>query len=164
MITIPVVKASTGTWTRAVFPYTADGKPLDLADVSCHTEVYTYLERHRQVLMTRNCPQDQWWLYGRTQALSTLGKPKLAVGALVRDVADLKTVIVPQGCGVYNGLYVMADKEELLVHIARALASEDFIRYVRALKIYKSGGYYGFTARDLEQYLHYRFPAETKAK
>ena len=40
--------------------------------------------------------------------------------------------------------------------IERAIKSEEFINYISALKHYKSGGYYNYSSKELEQYLNYK--------
>ena len=39
--------------------------------------------------------------------------------------------------------------------IKSILISEDFAKYVALLKKYKSGGYYTFSSKDVQQYINY---------
>lgn len=158
--TIQAVKASTGKWSRCLFPYHEEGRGVDWLEICEFPSLKKYLMENRIHLKKRDIRQDEWWLYGRTQALNCVRQPKLSVNMLIRDVDDLKIVYVAAGCGVYSGYYISATDDELLHRINDALRSSDFIRYVKALKKYKSGGYFTFSAKDLEQYLHYRFPEQ----
>ena len=97
---------------------------------------------------------DFWYLFGRTQALKDVSKIKYAVNTIIKDVQSVKLEFVPQGCGVYSGLYILTAVEfEIIQEI---LCSEEFVAYVKLLKKYKSGGYYTYSSKDLEQYLNYK--------
>ena len=70
-LTIDILKASTGKWSRALFPYTAEGTPLTWRQVAEHRRVAQYLlgkEAELQKGRTRE-QNPEWYLYGRTQAL-----------------------------------------------------------------------------------------------
>ena len=153
--TTHAVKASTGKRYRCFYPYNSEGKPVSYEEIRAFPEISCYLEDNRERLLNRDTRQMEWWLYGRTQALDCVFYPKLAVNLLVRDENDIKIVSVPQGEGVYSGYYIKAENETDLIQAERCLRSADFIRYVRALKKYKSGGYYTYSTKDLEQYLHH---------
>jgi adenine-specific DNA-methyltransferase len=56
--------------------------------------------------------------------------------------------------GVYSGLYILTEIEFEI--IKQIICSEHFIEYIRLLKNYKSGGYFTFSSKDLEQYLNYQ--------
>ena len=51
---------------------------------------------------------------------------------------------------------VVSDQEQART-IADMLKTPHFIEYIRMHRIYKSGGYYEFRAKDLEQYINYTF-------
>lgn len=160
--TIPVLKASTGRWTRAFYPYDACGSPLDRAMVFGEARVAAYLDAHKARLLKgrdeADCPF--WWLYGRTQALRDVRRRKFAVNTCIRDVRSVKLCEVPAGCGLYSGLYVVGDVEE--GWLREVVCSEDFLRFVRMLRKYKSGGYYTFSSRDLQQYLNFKLDAKIR--
>ena len=124
-----------------------------------HPGVSGWLAVNRERLMQRDVRGGAWWLFGRSQAISSVAQPKLAVTAVVRDLPDLKVGFADSGCGVYSGYYITAGSAARLDEIRAALQTDAFIRYVRALKKYKSGGYYTFSAGDVERYLHYCFPS-----
>lgn len=156
--TIQAVKASTGKRTYCLFPYKPDGTPATYQELTESPFLKQYLDSNKEALLKRDNRQNEWWLYGRTQALSCVYLPKLSVNTLVREVKDIKIEYVPIGQGVYSGYYITAPDEELLYQIKDAITTPDFIRYVKALKKYKSSGYYTFSAKDLEQFLHSLFP------
>ena len=154
--TIPVVKASTGKWYSAFYPYDNDGRPLTYNELCREKHVGEYLENNKHILLKGKSEQDAtaWYLYGRTQAIKDVWHDKIAVNTCIRDVASIKINFAPKGNGVYSGLYIMS--ETSCDVIKKMLQSEDFLNYVKLLKKYKSGGYYTFSSKDLEVYLNYR--------
>ena len=64
---------------------------------------------------------------------------------------DLNPVKAPAGTGVYGGLYILCEDE----HQLDCLKTEGFLNYVKSLRKYKSGGYYTFSSKDLENYLNW---------
>lgn len=154
--TIPILKASTGRWSRCLFPYDSNGKPLSESTIFQQKDVGCYLNDHRQKLLKgRNCEQNpQWYLFGRTQALKDVAVQKYAINTIVKDRESIKLNTVPAGSGVYSGLYILTDLS--FETIRDIVVSDDFIDYVKTLKCYKSGGYYTYGSKDLEQYLNYR--------
>lgn len=154
--TIDILKASTGKWSKCIYPYDKKGKPLPLKDFMNNTEAYNHLLSHQDKLSkSRDIEDDKfWYLFGRTQALKDVSKVKYAINTLVKDINSVKLECVPQGAGIYSGLYILTDIE--FETIKQLVYSEDFINYVKLLKNYKSGGYYTFASKDLEQYLNYK--------
>lgn len=156
-ITIPVLKGSTGRWYKGLFPYDKHGKPLAESCIFAHEEVKAYLQKNKERLLKGRSEYVGWYLYGRTQALSDVARPKLSVNSLVRTEHDFKLIEVEAGAGIYSGLYVITDSNIGLDQLKEAIASPDFIEYVKMLRKYKSGGYYTFSSKDLEQYLNHYF-------
>ena len=154
--TIKILKASTGKWSRCIYPYDSIGKPLAESDFSKNKEAYNYLLSHKDKLIKGRDIEDErfWYLFGRTQALKDVSKTKYAINTIIRDIESIKLEIVPDGCGVYSGLYILTDID--FVTISQLIHSDDFIEYIKLLKNYKSGGYYTFVSKDLEQYLNYK--------
>ena len=154
--TIDILKASTGKWSKCIYPYDKKGKPLPLKDFMKNTEAYNHLLSHQDKLSkSRDIEDDKfWYLFGRTQALKDVSKVKYAINTLIKDKGSIKLECVPQGAGIYSGLYILTDIE--FETIKQLVYSEDFINYVKLLKNYKSGGYYTFVSKDLEQYLNYK--------
>lgn len=154
-ITIPVLKASTGNWTRALFPYDSKGKPLSESVVFANPAVKSYFLANKELLLKGKPEFDGWYLYGRTQAIADVHKPKLSINALVRHENDFKLVEMPSGTGVYSGLYAIANEDVSFGILKEIIQSRDFVSYVKLLKKYKSGGYYTFNSKDIENYLNY---------
>lgn len=154
--TIPVIKASTGRWYKAFFPYTREGQPLSRDRIFTHEHVAAYLESCRELLLKDSDETDrpEWYLYGRTQALKDVYTDKFAINTTIKDTSSIKLNHVPAGSGIYSGLYIITDADYSV--ISDILRSPGFINYVASLKKYKSGGYYTFSSRDLELYLNHK--------
>lgn len=152
---IPVIKASTGRWYQAFFPYDRHGRPLDKALIFSHPEVARYLESNKGGLLKNDSEAENpfWFLFGRTQALKDVFSDKLAVNTTIKDIDSLKINLTPAGSGIYSGLYILSDID--LEAVTSILKTTDFIKYIASLKKYKSGGYYTFNSKDLESYLNY---------
>ncbi len=153
---IPVIKASTGKWSKAFFPYTQQGIPLNKEKVFMVPAISAYLEENKSLLLKGQTEQTHpdWYLYGRTQALKDVCKDKYAINTIIIDIQSIKLAKVPSGAGVYSGLYILTEIDEQTLQ--DILFSADFIQYVRTLRHYKSGGYYTFSSKELEQYINYK--------
>lgn len=154
--TIPVVKASTGVWSRCLYPYDASARLLPWETLSAVAAVKRYYESACDRLKQRSLTNPgAWFGFGRTQGLKDVARNKYAVNTLIRDAADLKLTPSPVGTGVYGGLYVLTD---VPFETLRALLNnEDFETYVSLLQKYKSGGYYAFSSKDLKAFLERQF-------
>lgn len=155
-LTIPILKSSTGKWYQGFFPYDKNGKPLSKEEIFSHPEIAEYLEKNKAALL-KKCTEEQnpeWYLYGRSQALKDVYSKKYSINLLIKGIESIKLIDVPIGSGLYNGLYILTDVHfDILESIIK---SDDFINYVTMLKIYKNGGYYTYSSKDLEQYLNYK--------
>ena len=154
--TIKAIKASTGKWQKCLFPYDKAGKPLPESDVFAHQAVKTYLQANKEALLKGKTTFPGWYLFGRSQALADVWQPKLAVNTLVRNVGDFKLNDVAAGEGIYSGLYIIANCDVSFGLIRRIVASDTLVEYVKTLRKYKSGGYYTFNSKDLEQFINYQ--------
>lgn len=155
-LTIPVLKASTGKWMKAFFPYDSNGKPLSKEELFSYPEIAEYLTKHKAELLKKQTEKQNpnWYLYGRTQAIKDVYLKKYSINTIIKSVETIKLIEVPSGQGVYSGLYILTDVPfEVLESIIK---SDEFIGYLKILKHYKSGGYYTYTSKDLEQYLNYK--------
>ena len=154
--TIDILKASTGKWSKCIYPYDNQGKPLSLEELEIHKSAYQHLLSNADKLSKdRDIGDDQYWyLFGRTQALKDVSKVKYAINTIIKDKDSIKLEKVPEGKGLYSGLYILTEIE--FEEIEQLVRSEDFIDYIKSLKNYKSGGYYTFASKDLEQYLNYK--------
>ncbi len=154
--TIPAVKASTGVWSRCLYPYDAEGRPLPWETLAAVPAVKRYYEAACERLKRRSLTNPVAWPYfGRTQGLKDVARSKYAVNALIRDASDLKITPSPAGTGVYGGLYILTDVASKTLR--SLLSSDDFGAYVSLLQKYKSGGYYAFSSKDLKAFLERQF-------
>lgn len=153
---IRVIKASTGKWRKGFFPYDTNGKPLPSKKIFADRKITSYLEKHKELLLKGMSQKEQedWYLYGRTQALKDVWKDKYAINTVIKDITSIKLNHVKAGEGVYSGLYVLANVD--YATLKKVLMSDSFIEYIKVLKKYKSGGYYTYNSKDLEQYLNYK--------
>lgn len=155
-IVIPIIKASTGKWTKVIFPYNKLGKPIS-KDIfrEKFPESYNYLKENREILENRAiADKNSWFLFGRSQAIGDVFREKLAVNTTIKDLNSIKINEVPSGSGLYSGIYITGDFNKM--KIEKYIKSEEFLRYVKNLKKYKSGGYYTFSTGDLRKFLLYK--------
>ena len=154
--TIHILKASTGKWSKCIYPYDELGKPMTQCDFMKNKEAYAYLLSHQDKLTKgRDIENDKhWFLFGRTQALKDVSKTKYAINTIVKDLQSIKLEIVPKQCGIYSGLYILTYID--FQTIKELIYCDDFIEYIKLLKNYKSGGYYTYTSKDLELYLNFK--------
>ena len=154
--TIPVLKASTGKWNKAFYPYNTQGKPLSKEQIFSIHSIQDYLNQNKNNLLKEHTEEEypEWYLYGRTQALKDVWADKYAINSLILNQDSIKLEKVTKGSGVYSGLYILADINEGILR--NILFSNEFIRFVRTLRHYKSGGYYTFSSKELEQYINYK--------
>lgn len=153
---IPVIKASTGKWYKAFFPYDKKGKPIEREQIFSDSSISDYLHANKEKLLKGKSEEEfnQWYLYGRTQALLDVQKDKIAINTCIKDTKSIKLNIVPKGHGLYSGLYILTKVPFELIR--DVIIHEDFINYIAMLKKYKSGGYYTFNSKELENYLNYK--------
>lgn len=162
-ITIKVVKGSTGKWYNCLFPYDQNGKPLSEEVVFENEDVKSHLIANKEVLLKGNVEYAGWYLFGRTQALADVYRPKLSVNVLIRTKSDFKLVELKSGEGVYSGLYVTTNMDIPFCDIKTIIASNEFVEYVKLLRKYKSGGYYTFNSKDVEQFINYALTNKQKS-
>lgn len=153
-ITIPIIKASTGKWKRGLYPYDETGTPIPEKKLFADKTIKSYFTSHKEDLLKDKEEYPGWFYYGRTQALKDVYKEKYSINTIIKDVSSIKLNRVPSGSGIYSGLYIVTDIDEK--KLKEVLLCEEFIEYIISLKNYKSGGYYTFNSKDLEQYLNYR--------
>ncbi len=161
-ITIKVIKGSTGKWYKCLFPYDKKGKPLSESQIFADEDVKKHFLAHKETLLKGHDEYPGWYLFGRTQALADVYRPKLAVNTLVRTKYDFKLTELKEGEGIFSGLYVISDYDINFQEIKEIIASDDFIGYIKILKKYKSGGYYTFNSKDLEQFINYKLTYDSK--
>lgn len=150
---IPVIKSSTGKSAWCIYPYEEDGRLVDDEfTLSLKApEARDILIANKGRLLDRST-EEPWYAFGRTQAINDTYKDKWAIKSIVKTLDDINPVKAPAGTGVYGGLYILCDGPEQL----ECLKTNEFLNYVKALKKYKSGGYYAFSSKDLEKYLNWK--------
>ena len=153
-ITIPIIKASTGRWTKCLFPYDKNGKALPEEIIFSDKMLKEHFEEEKKNLLKGKPEYDGWYLYGRTQALSDVWKDKISINTLLRTKADLKVEEAKAGKGIYSGLYIIGDID--IKTAKEILISDEFVEYIKCIKKYKSGGYYTYNTKDVEQFINYK--------
>lgn len=152
---IDIVKASTGKWSRCVFPYDKQGKPYTLEQLEkLFPATYKYMLAKKEKLCSRDADSGQWHLFGRSQAIGDVRREKIAINSLLRTADDIKLCRAGKGKGVYSGLYILTPLP--FETVREIVCSKEFASYVAMLKNYKSGGYYTFSSRDLELFINYK--------
>ena len=151
---IPVIKSSTGKQEWCYYPYDKNGKLMEEKYVD---EVILETLRKSKDKLESRATTEPWYAFGRTQAINDTWKDKWTIKNIVKTPDDLKPVEAPAGTGVYGGLYILTEHPEGL----KTLETQDFMNYVRMLGKYKSGGYYTYSSKELENYLNYRYGKET---
>lgn len=160
---IPCLKASTGKWFKAFFPYDENGKALPPEEIFDDEKTAEYLNKHKERLLKRVIDKKQeFYLYGKSQAIRDVRFKKISINALIKDVKSIKLIAVKAGEGVYSGFYILTD--EPFEIIESLIKTEEFIDYVKMLKKYKSGGYYTFSPKDLEMFLNDRIKTKCKTR
>jgi adenine-specific DNA-methyltransferase len=157
---IDCVKASKGEFKYIIYPYDDSGKPLSYDNLCLY--VRNLLERRAERLDI-DMTQENWYLYGRTQAIKDVNKYRVSCNNLIRDKNDVILRELPANTAVYSGFYIIRNgmlqnrKEmKLLYHqVEDALKTNLFANYVKSIGKSKNGGYYTFSTEDLEQFLNY---------
>lgn len=155
---IPVIKASTGKRTKIIYPYNLDSRLISERELQKDENLYEYLLAHKPLLMKRSNEKEAdycWYAFGRSQAIGDTYKEKLTINTLVRTINDLKLIEAPVGVGVYSGLYIVGDTQEM-EKARNALLTNEFVTYIRLLGKYKSSGYYTFSSKDVKTFLDYK--------
>ncbi len=163
-ITIKVLKASTGRWSKCLFPYDREGRLLPPEAALADPAVREHFRRHKDRLLKGRPEFPGFYGFGRTQAIADVWRDKIAVNTLLRDESDLKIEPVGKGRGLYSGLYMTCGPGIAPDDIRRILINGEFAAYVRLLKKYKSGGYYTFNSKDVQQYVNYNITFKLKKR
>jgi adenine-specific DNA-methyltransferase len=138
-----------------LYPYDRKGKLLPPSVALSDPVVLQHFQSHKDDLLKGKPEYPTYYEYGRTQALLDVWRKKIAINVLLRTEKDLKIEEVDEGQGVYSGLYIITDYGIPFKDIKQVICSHEFAVYVSLLKKYKSGGYYTFNTKDVEQYVNY---------
>ena len=151
-------KASKNILKSIIFPYDKDGKPLKFEELSKEVQ-NKLLSRANALNVDTN--KENWYLYGRSQAINDVFKNKFAINNLIKTKEDVKLHYTCQGLGVYSGLYILADDDykdkKKYKFVEDILNTDEFVEYIHSLGRYKNGGFSTFTSKDLEKYLNYKW-------
>lgn len=156
---IDVYKASNGTLYKGIYPYNKNGKPIDFDKLNSNTQnILLYYAKQYNIDTDKN----NWYLYGRSQAINDTYKYKIAISNLIsNDIDSIKIKLLEPGVGIFSGLYIIFENDNLLKDnynkIVYLLKSKDFCKYVISLGKYKNGEYFTFSSKDLHNYLNYNF-------
>jgi hypothetical protein len=106
--TIEILKASTGKWSKCIYPYDNMGKPIPLDFFKENQEAYLHLlDNVEKLSKGRDIEGDQYWyLFGRTQALKDVSKMKYAINTIINKTRYL-SVITNQMDMSFCPLYVI---------------------------------------------------------
>lgn len=146
---------------RVLYPYedqlTASGSRLPLSEDFVRVNyplAYAYFLAHRDELMERNMKQSpSWFQYARSQGLKFIDAEKYVVGHVLSNPAsEVRVNAAPLGSVVYSGLVVADIQPGYEEVVVRALRSEDFRQYVRAVGKDIAGGAKAFSARHVKEY------------
>lgn len=157
---IDCVKASKGEFKYIIYPYDDSGKPLSYDNLCLY--VRSLLERRAERLDI-DMTQENWYLYGRTQAIKDVNKYRVSCNNLIRDKNDVILRELPAKTAVYSGFYIIRNgmpqnrqaMKLLRQQVEDALKTNLFTNYVKSIGKSKNGGYYTFSTEDLEQFLNY---------
>ncbi len=163
-ITIEILKASTGKWSYCLFPYDKKGKLLPRETIFSEPAVKEHFENHKNDLLKGKTDYPTYYEFGRTQAIADVWKDKFAINILLRTEDDIKLEEVGAGKGVYSGLYIVSNYNIPLDDIKHIIITKDFAKYISLLKKYKSGGYYTFNTKDIQQYINYYLTHKSNTK
>lgn len=154
-IEIKVVKASRGDEMYAIYPYDRDGQLLTFDEIQQSSIVAAdILLSDREALLRRNkVPESKWQGYGRSQGIADTWQDKIAVQSIVRPDHPVRITCAPAGVGVFGGIYIIGLSKK---QVRKYMSDDIFWDWCRALAKYKSGGYYTFSSKELEQYLRWR--------
>ena len=162
---IRVVKSSTGKWTQCFFPYDKNGIVLSEDRIKEDSSVWEYLLENKDSLLKRKSDSDVFYAFGRSQGVKDVFKEKISINCLIKDTTDIKMEIAPAGTGVYSGLYLLIEDENLNIqNVKNVLYNEDFLQYLRFLGKFKSGGYMTFSSIELENYINYEIDEKIWSK
>ena len=161
---IEVTKASNCQKHYFFFPYNEEGKPMKLSDMD--QDLVEYI-MNKAYACGIDMEKPLWYLYGRTQAINDVKYDKVALNNLIRDVDDINMIFLinlkewpqPTEKGVYSGYYILVDtiNYEDKMSILRTIKTNEFVEYIKAVGKYKNGGYYTFSAKEVENWLNYVF-------
>ena len=125
------------------------------------SEIQEFLLRRKYELRKKYKFDGMWWEYGRCQGLAGMGRDdRYAVSNIIKEGKDLKIHYLRPNEGVYSGLYIVGRKFKYPELEKMLYKDERFMDYIKVVGQVKSGGYYSFSSKDLEQYINYKLATE----
>lgn len=152
---LDIIKAANGKWKKIIYPY-KEGKKINEDELKNNFKnIYEYLYSFKDKLLLRNITnKDDWYLFGRTQAIKDINQTKISINTTIKDLKSIKLAKVKPNQAVYSGLYIMSEFYTF-DEIYNVIYTESFLEYIYSLKKYKSGGYFTFSSKELLKYLTY---------
>ena len=151
-------KASKNVLKSIIFPYDKDGKPLKFEELS--KEIQNKLLSRAKVLNV-DTNKENWYLYGRSQAINDVNKNKYAINNLIKTREDIKLHYCCSETGIYSGFYILSKDDfrssEVRQFVEETINSNEFVNYIHSLGRYKNGGFSTFTTKELEKYLNFKW-------
>ena len=151
-------KASKNILQSIIYPYDKEGKPLKFEELSI--PVQNILLRRAYGLKV-DTSKENWYLYGRSQAINDVNKNKYAINNLIKAREDIKLHYCCSETGIYSGFYILSKDDfrnrETRQFIEETINNDDFVNYVHSLGRYKNGGFSTFTTKELEKYLNFKW-------
>lgn len=151
----PVVKISTNTKKYAIFPYKEiEGRQQLITEeeiILNYPKAYKYFLNFEKELKSRSLEnRDEWYAFGRTQAINSINHKKVIINTLVKD--EIKFHKVPKGSLVYSGLY--SEYNETWEKISDFLSSKELYEFVITLGSDKRGEYKQFNSTTLREVMN----------
>lgn len=152
-------KASKDILQSIIYPYDKNGKPVKFEELSKPIQT-KLLERAKKLEV--DTTKENWYLYGRSQAINDVRRSKYAINNLIKTKDDIKLHYCTSGMGVYSGFYILNKwsyntGSHTHEFIKETLNSDEFVNYVHSLGRYKNGGFSTFTTKELEKYLNFKW-------
>jgi len=161
------IKASTMRETKAFFPYDDDGHVLTIDEIKLkNPELHEKLEKNRERLSSRSLQRREWYEFARSQGIKDFVRNDvytLVINNLLKENDNLKIKIFDKGNQnvVFSGYYIQSDSRAQLEKISQYLLGTEFLDFISKLNKYKSGGYFSFSSKELENYLNYKIDGNT---
>jgi len=152
-ITKPVIKASLTNpkKQRIIYPYLEKNIPIDEVLLERNFPLcYKYLSIHKQDLLQRDIDNraENWYQYGRSQAIKHMNNEKLAISTIVKDKVHMR--IVDDNTMVYSGIFAISKHLQDLQDI---LQSDKFLSYILTVGKDMQNGYKNFNTKHIKYFL-----------
>lgn len=161
---IDICKSSTGEMKHCIYPYNEQGKLVDEDELRFHSPCEFYWLMENKGALLNRATTEEWYAFGRTQGINDTQMPKYAISSLISESQRPKITKVNPGSGVYGGLYITSKLPYPEDWLRKEMRDAFFLKYVKLLGKYKSGGYYAFSSKDLENYLNWRWKKHSQQK